>query len=625
MPISASSRALGWRTSTAGEGPNPRKIPGLLDATNFPESLPLKYHSDAQYPSVFWIVNGWNSVAGNMAAGAGTCGACYWIPSVANHDFIEVQAKGGTTPMEWSGYSAIQEKTRAGRSPIKLFYQNYCTTAMHSLNISDGSPCTVVTGGGVIDYRVLKAIGNPMAPLAPDANRKPEAEPESPEAIAFYPRYSGQRAPTVCNPGVAKDSADGGCTRVDCEYGNPEWCAVSTFSHYTTSFNWAEANFSAIWLRGGWLMFDHGFMSDVLGAGITEVSGGDYARANLPIGYWALTSNSIFVGETQPDNKYAEVTLPVGCSRSGGDRLCVNTAASTAYLRGTANWMVGQRLYNIYDGPAYQDANAYLDIKVTPCTSIDTCYVWETVGMRRAASNYAVPALKKGDAYVPNAAIGWKQPNGFYYPPAFHSRNLFFKDVDIRHYVIEPLTEPGTYKTNYAQYQKDYAQQQGLNNGFNNYTDVDRQTELTDDDGTLTGFERTISVNEDPYFGAPVQAPQCKSNLTVDPQYACAPQPTGDLRISVPTARTSPYDHITTAIYPGCAVQKLDGEAYNACNEAKDKDAPWGRDCTNPLCYGVPIYRQFLTKGDATNPRELDEWTKMRPPESPDAELQHPD
>jgi hypothetical protein len=400
---------------------------------------------------------------------------------------------------------------------------------------------------------------------------------------------------------------------VDCEYGNPEWCAVSTFSHYTTSFNWAEANFSAIWLRGGWLMFDHGFMSDVLGAGITEVSGGDYARANLPIGYWALTSNSIFVGETQPKGKYTASTLPIGCSRDGLDKLCVNVGASTAYLRGTANWLIGQRLYNICDGPAYQDANAYLDIKVTPCTSIATCYMFDTVGMRRAASKYTDPALNAGDAYVPNAAIGWKQPNGFYYPPAFHSRNLFFNNVDIRHYVIEPLTDPGTYRTNYAQYKKDYAQQEGLSDGFNNYTDVDRQTELSDDDGTLTGFARTISVNEDPYFGAPVQAPQCKSNLDVDPQYACAPQPTGDKRKSVPTARTSPYDHITTAIYPSCAVAKTDGEAYLACNEAKDKDAPWGRDCTNPLCYGVPIYRQFLTSGDATNPREWDEWTKSRP------------
>ena len=51
--------------------------------------LPLKYHSDSQYPSVFWITNGWNSFAGNMAAGAGTCGACYWFVPAGNHDMME--------------------------------------------------------------------------------------------------------------------------------------------------------------------------------------------------------------------------------------------------------------------------------------------------------------------------------------------------------------------------------------------------------------------------------------------------------------------------------------------------------------------------------------------------------
>ena len=29
-------------------------------------------------PSVFWITNGWNDFQGNMAAGAGMCGVCYW-------------------------------------------------------------------------------------------------------------------------------------------------------------------------------------------------------------------------------------------------------------------------------------------------------------------------------------------------------------------------------------------------------------------------------------------------------------------------------------------------------------------------------------------------------------------
>jgi hypothetical protein len=44
--------------------------------------------------------------------------------------------------------------------------------------------------------------------------------------------------------------------------------------------------------------------------------------------------------------------------------------------------------------------------------------------------------------YLPNAAIAWKQPNGFYYPPAFHSKSLFFDKMDIRHFVIEPLFDP---------------------------------------------------------------------------------------------------------------------------------------------------------------------------------------
>jgi cell migration-inducing and hyaluronan-binding protein len=63
---------------------NPRKIAGILSDNQSPKSfrppdLPnngFPYRSDSEYPSVFWITNGWNSFVGNMAAGAGTCGAC---------------------------------------------------------------------------------------------------------------------------------------------------------------------------------------------------------------------------------------------------------------------------------------------------------------------------------------------------------------------------------------------------------------------------------------------------------------------------------------------------------------------------------------------------------------------
>ena len=57
------------------------------------------------------------------------------------------------------------------------------------------------------------------------------------------------------------------------------------------------------------------------------------------------------------------------------------------------------------------------------------------------------PQDANGTCYLPNAAIAWKQSNGFYYPPAFHSDQLYFQNVDIRHFVIEPLFNYGTFTT----------------------------------------------------------------------------------------------------------------------------------------------------------------------------------
>ena len=144
---------------------NPRNIPGLLDAPKAPNNnyFPLKYNSDSRYPSVFWITNGWNSLAGNMAAGAGTCGACYWYIPAGNHDMVEVAPDN--TPMKWSGYSQIQADPkgpfyngRAGLSPVQMFYKNYCSTAMHSLSVTDGSTCTAMNEGKVV------AVQNTRAP-----------------------------------------------------------------------------------------------------------------------------------------------------------------------------------------------------------------------------------------------------------------------------------------------------------------------------------------------------------------------------------------------------------------------------------------------------------------------------
>ena len=142
------------------------------------------------------------------------------------------------------------------------------------------------------------------------------------------------------------------------------------------------------------------------------------------------------------------MTLP--CTEDGNG--CLYKKAGVSYP--LAGFGTGERMYNVYDGPAYEDTNAYLDIKPLPCNSLETCMYYKTLGV--CTGTGYIGGLTKGQGYLPNAAIGWKQSNGFYYPPAFRSQNLFFKDVDIRHYVVEPLTFPGTYRTNIPLVEKQY-------------------------------------------------------------------------------------------------------------------------------------------------------------------------
>jgi hypothetical protein len=314
------------------------------------------------------------------------------------------------------------------------------------------------------------------------------------------------------------------------------------------------------------------------------------------------------------------------------------------------NFANNQRLFSIYDGPAYEDANAYLDITKTDvgdpantnpfsdCIHVPPTWNFDNHSCDQtkwaAAHTLAVPydpnhGTNTTGCYLPNAAIAWKQPNGFFYPPAFHSDKLFFHKVDIRHFVIEPGfasaagvdSKPAVEKMGvfscppqtspygiYSQLQTDNTCcpiNTKKTNGkcvptfllqtdqfaararyctynatmFDNYTDVDRQTELNDDDGTLTGLINTISVNQDKFFSAPVETPECLSDVGVTPSASSA-----DPAKYPGTAVTSPYDYVTTVVFPKCAAN---GEGA-ACGPE------WAQDCTNPQCYGVPVYREKL-------------------------------
>jgi len=338
-----------------------------------------------------------------------------------------------------------------------------------------------------------------------------------------------------------------------------------------------------------------------------------------------LAANNVFIGNTEKGNPYSSNAGPFsGAEMEGGPKglPCDNTKAQAANYcvsinegisMPLTNFGMNQRFFNIYDGPASQSSNAYLDITKTQvrdcktngsgiCNDSEWMY-GRTIGVPRDVKEVRqgndVIRKVQSNCILPNAAIAWKQPNGFYYPPAFHSDNLFFSNVDIRHFVLEPLftDDPNQLfqssndgvSANYCTFAFN-ANDTGRGGSFEGWTAIDRQTILNDDDGSLTGVERTISVNEDPFFRAPIEQFECRSDAT---------------------ARTSPYEYVTTVVYPGCVTK---GDCGGICSKSGGpcagngncpdstkndpdlcKGSKWSSNCT-ANCFGVPLIRQLLTK-----------------------------
>ena len=581
---------------------NPRQIPGILSSP-FPTTLnvpcgdttcpcngnpnarcgtpqeQVPYHSDVDHPSVFWITNGWNDFQYNMADGAGTCGFCYWLTPA----FI-----GGHSRMvHWKGYAAEQRGlARAAMAPLENFYGNSCSTAMNSFNVvGNTSACTgVVWDVNTGLPRVLPVTPDPK--LVPTVNAaNPSKDLNGNDSSNYYPNIDqgGGHFGTRCTNDCA--------TVKKCASGEEANCMVTVLDHYTSSFNWAQTNVAAIWLRPQWNLMLQSALTDVQNGGLTFVTGGDYTHSSAPPGVWELARKSVFVGATQPTNKWALDDGPFNsisgltCDAPVPGNYCLSAKEEISMPKD--NFVVNQRLFNIYDGPSYEDSNGFLDI--TPrsfkCTLVgppdgNTGNCAEDDNMYERV--LGVPKDKDNACYLPNAAIAWKQPNGFYYPPAFHSQNLFFDKAPIRHYVIEPaFSSNGLFKTDLEAVKKRYC---NFNNTmFNNFSDIDRQTELDDDDGSLTGLVKTISVNQDPFFNAPYSTLECGSD-------AANGVPTDPTQTAPGTANTSPYGYVSTVIFPNCgstATCAGDGTAGTNWN--------WSEDCANNTCYGVPLYRELKT------------------------------
>ncbi len=646
---------------------NPRKIPGILasnvrDDTNGPA---MPYRSDIDFPTVFWITNGWNDFIGNMAAGATTCGAGYWLTPAANAP-NGVLSDVGSLTMQWSGYSSLQglagftSGAYAGTTPLKSFFMNYATSSMHSFQ--DAKDATNCHDLGVFE---ANPAGPPADPVPPSATQaimqapwsvapKPTGTTTGPD-FTYYPLIAGAlvngaRRVTYCDSTGPNNCATSGNPPA---CGTPGYgadsildhCGAVVLDHFTSSFHWAEGNFSAIWLRPQWSLLVSSVLTDVQNGGLSLITGGDYTHSSVIDGYWGLSDSSIFVGHSRKDMKtyyFASDIGPFNTDSYNADNIhnkcdqstdptayCLNSAQGVTYP--TGSFFGNQRINNFYDGPTFEDSNAYLDINTSPCSlnRLDKP-AWNTDCMYgtgasslllRSSPLLPTDPITRGPCYVPNAAIGWKSPNGFYYPPAFHSTNLQFDNVDIRHYVIQPLFQAppgvtgsqdfgqgGTYTTDQNRANQQYCILTGsAGSFFTNFTSIDRQTELNDDDGSLTGLvnsvtgnpriTQTISVNEDIFFNAPVETAECASAPGKNslPQSATCP-PTTDPKSPPQTVKTSPYDYVSTVLWPRGSSQSAG-------------DTTWSNDCSTPSCYGVPLYRQYLTgMTGAGATREWNNW-----------------
>ncbi|TNF70234.1 MAG: hypothetical protein EP298_00205 [Gammaproteobacteria bacterium] len=562
---------------------NPRTVPGILSAPDIVQipSEDVPYKSDAVHPTVFWIMNGWNDFRHNMAAGASACGMCYWM--------LPSRISGHSMGQNWDSYASLIKKQN-GLAPLKSFVGNSCTSAYISFNTIDNVAACQGFFENTKNYGSMGVI-NKLAPpkIIPDP-KNPEGKILNPDSKMYYPNVIGGIKATICDSNSLgaggnkiSPNADGSLdcsTVIPCSGTSVENCTVNHIDYYTSSFNTiTDINFSAIWLRTSSYFLTNSAITDVLGGGVSMVSGGSYTRSDARVGYIALVKQSVFVGETQPNNKYAYALGPINsetdlvCDNGPANNPCILKDEGVSYLM--SNFNTGQRMLSIYDGPMQQDSNAYLDIHKKTIKLSDKFLFRPVLGIPKDTQT--------NECYLPHAAIAWKQPNGFYYPPAFHSTNLFFDNVDIRHFVIVPRFIPGTAKTiDKAELDKLYCTS-SQTNMFTGYSDVDRQTFLNDDDGTLTGRindkngrlsgKSTISISEDPFFKAPIEEFEC---------------------LSENTAKTSPYQYITTAIVPS---------DYNSITKKgnEQRGLPWASACTNFECFGVPLYRQLLTDDEFSN------------------------
>jgi len=534
------------------QSPSYRFVPPILDSSA--QDTGTAYGGDTVFPVAFWTMNTWNELVGNAAAGVYGFGSCYWLlgSGLSGPSADLTWTSGTNTPADYAGFNQAGQM----QAPLRRFRGNSCSGAAYGLQTTlevdpGGAPGPSTTG--------FTPAQNPYPTGDADQYDRPNISGN------FLPMKYGPNP--VCTQGLP-DETQFGSTNVD-------YCVTTVIDHFTTSFNRAGPNFAAVWLRPMWFAFLNGAVTDQLFGGLTFVTGGGWTQT--PPGYFAITKNSVFVGSTG-GSPYGPAICPSGessatCAANCAGSTCPLPAEGIGFVQGGFN---PKRMVSIYDGPFYADGSVFADTPALQCTTTppakfddaDACQIYSsTVQPDYSSTVQPVDTSNtKANVNVVDTAVGWKQPNGFYYPPAFAFRNTAFDGMTFRHNVVDQYksylqgapNNPGGDPTSYAP----------LGEKYPGITPIDFSTILNDLDGTFTGWTpaggtRTSSVSQNTFFDAPSQDAECQA-------YG---------------VQTSPYEFVSSVIAP---VSGTSPSFY-----------------VDPTVWGianlpaVPIYRQLALPNDS--------------------------
>lgn len=524
------------------DSPAHRFSPPILPSVQNGSLATPPYGGDAYFPVGFWMMNTWNELVGNQVIGVGGFGSCYWLlgAGVSGPSQSLSWSSSTTTPAGYAGYNVASSR----QAPLKRFRGNACSTAQYALQTTLAVDPPAF---GAAQYGYTAAI-NPYD-ITTD----------------MLPQVAGDYLPVlVGGDGCADQRTSAGSG------GNDASCSLTLIDRFTTSFNWAPVDFGAIWLRPQFFAFTNGAVTDQLFGGLTFVSGGAWTQA--PPGYFTITKDSLYVGTTQePGISDAGRAGPAFDLAACAENACPLPADGTALF---TQGFQPKRLINIYDGPFFAEGNAFANAQPFECDAAEVdggnpeCGIYMSTIQPRSCRPAPSATPGPADMCVINAAVGWKQPNGFYYPPAFAFENSAFDSETARHNVVDQYNP-------YIQGNVANPDAPSVYDPLRTYTGItpiDSSTILNDLDGTFTGNcwgedcdmqalpspqRRTASVSANHFFDAPSQSPECRS-------YG---------------VQTAPNEFLTTVVAPLTA------------DESAIDPTVWGMSVPFPA---VAIYRQRL-------------------------------